>query len=111
MKKEKDKVKKHKEYVSMVKKSIPDGIKIMYGKFIAFSIIYLLFFSIIYPFFLINKISKIGSAIIFITLILFYGYMIIDVWKKKKTYISEGFILIIPMVFLAISFSLIKFIF
>lgn len=103
--------KSFKEFKKEMIASVPDEIKVIYGKFIVFSIIYLIFFFIIYPLLLVDMISKLSSIIIFVVLITFYVYMIIDVWKKKKTYISDGYVIIIPLVFVAISFSLVKFLF
>lgn len=103
--------KKNKEFKKEMIASIPDDIKIIYGKFTIFSIIYLIFFFIIYPFLLVDRISKIGSIMILVLMSLFYVYMIIDVWKKKKTYIADGYVLMIPLVIAAISYSVIKFLF
>lgn len=107
----KHKKKELEEFKKEMKASIPDEIKVIYGRFFVFSIIYLIFFFIVYPMFLVNKLSKLSSVILFIGLIIFYVYMIIDVWKKKKSYISQGCVILIPIVFIAISFSIVKFLF
>lgn len=89
--------------------TVPDEIKILYGKFFLFSIVYLLYFAILYPFFLVSKLSTIGSILIFILLFGFYVYMIIDVIKHRENYNSSIFVLLIILVLIAISFSVVKF--
>jgi CDP-diglyceride synthetase len=90
-------------------KAIPEEIKIAFGKFYIFSFIYLLFFLIIYPFFLINNVNNLFSFIILIFLILFYIYMIIDTRMRVKRFVSNLYYLLILFVFFSISFSVVKF--
>lgn len=91
-----------------INKSIPDEIKVLFGKFYLFSFCYLIFFFILYPFWLINKVSTLFSIILIIILILFYLYMIVDVCKKRGNFLSTLFVLLIMFVFMGISFSIIK---
>lgn len=101
---------KKKEKKVKIKKEIPDEIKVLFGKFYLFSFIYIIFFLLIYPFILVNLVSLWGSIIIFISLIGFYGYMIVDVIKHKGRFNSTMFILLILIVIMAISFSIVKFV-
>lgn len=96
---------------NVVRKEIPNEIKILFGKFYLFSFIYILFFSIIYPLFLINILTELSSVIIFIFLIIFYIYIILDVKKKKNNYNSSMYVILILLVLTSISFSIIKFFF
>lgn len=89
--------------------TIPDKIKVLYGKFFLFSMLYLLFFAILYPFFLVSRMSKIGSILIFVLLVGFYIYIIIDVLKHRENYNASIFVLLILLVMIAISFSIVKF--
>lgn len=89
--------------------TVPDKIKILYGKFFLFSIVYLVFFAGLYPFLLISKLSSIGSILIFILLLGFYVYMVVDVVKHRENYNSSIFVLLIILVLVAISFSVVKF--
>lgn len=106
-------VKKNKKITQKLKidnqLTVPDKIKILYGKFFLFSIIYLIFFAGLYPFFLVSRLSKIGSMLIFILLLGFYVYMIVDVIKHRENYNSSIFVLLIILVLIAISFSIVKF--
>lgn len=90
-------------------KAVPDDVKIAFGKFYVFSFIYLLFFLIIYPFFLINYLNDFFSGIIFGFLVVFFIYMIKDTKVKAKTFASSFYYLLILCVFLAISFSIVKY--
>lgn len=110
-KKDKTSNKKREDFRKAMLASVPDDIKIIYGRFVLFSIIYLVFFFIVYPFYLMYRINKVCSILIFIILIIFYVYMIVDVWKKRKTYMADGYVFFIPLVFVGISFSIIKFLF
>lgn len=89
--------------------TIPDKIKILYGKFFLFSIIYLIFFAGLYPFFLVSRLSKIGSILILILLLGLYIGMVLDVMKHRENYNSSIFVLLILLVLIAISFSVVKF--
>jgi len=92
-----------------VKKQIPDNIKVLYGKFYVFSFIYIFFFSILYPLWLVKVLNKLSSLILFIFLGSFYIYMIIDVRKNKGRFNSTVFMLLILFVVMAYSFSIVKF--
>lgn len=106
-KKEKDKTRN--DYIKQYKNEIPDDIRILFGKFYVFSFIYLIFFLIIYPFILIKSFSLINLVLIISFLSIFYLFIVIDVIKKKKQFRSNLFILLIILVFIAISFSIVKF--
>lgn len=97
-----------KEIMMQIKKSIPDDIKILFGKFYVFSFFYIIFFFGLYPFWIVNKVSWGFSIVLFIILILFYGYMIRDVLKKKGNFLSTLFVVLILLVVMGISFSVIK---
>ncbi len=104
-KKRKDKNTKQKK----IKKEIPDEIKILYGRFYVYSLIYIIFFGLIYPFLLIKSLSVLSSIIIFMGLGIFYIYIIRDVLKKKGRFNSTLFALFVLMVVMSLSFSLVKF--
>ncbi len=91
--------------------SIPDDIKILFGKFYVYSLIYIVFFGILYPLVLMYYLNIIFTIIMFIVLILLYGYMIYDIKKKTGKYISNMFFFLIILVFLSLSFSIIKLVF
>lgn len=97
-----------KELKKLYKNEIPDNIKVIFGKFYFFSLLYLIFFLIIYPFVLIERFSLLNLLILLIFLSLFYIWIIIDVVKKKKGYNSNLFVLLIGLVILAISLSVVK---
>lgn len=97
-----------KELKKLYKNEIPDNIKVIFGKFYFFSLLYLIFFLIIYPFVLIERFSLLNLLILLIFLSLFYIWIIIDVIKKKKGYNSNLFFLLIGLVILAISLSVVK---
>ena len=97
-----------KELKKLYKNEIPDNIKVIFGKFYFFSLLYLIFFLIIYPFVLIERFSLFNLLILLIFLSLFYIWIIIDVVKKKKGYNSNLFVLLIGLVILAISLSVVK---
>ena len=101
-------MKKKKEIKKQYKTEVPDNIKILFGKFYIFSILYLIFFLIIYPFVLIGRFSLLNLIAILIFLGLFYLWIIIDVLKKKKEYSSNTFIILLIGVILAISLSIVK---
>lgn len=85
------KKKNGKKKITINKKSdnaIPNEIKIIFGKFYVFSIIYIIFFFVLFPFMIMKRISMISSFLIILFLILFYIYMIVDVYKKRKNIIQ-----------------------
>ena len=88
---------------------IPENIRILFGKFYFFSLIYLIFFLIIYPFILMKTINIVNLAIILVVLSICYLLIIIDVMRKKKNFNSNLFVILIIFVILAISFSIVKF--
>ncbi len=87
---------------------IPDEVKIALGKFYIFSIVYILYFGVIFPFYLIYNVSLVSQILVTIILIGFYIYMLVDVFKKKKKFTSTLFVFLIILVFIVISFSIIK---
>lgn len=100
---------KKKNISKEMNKAIPNDIKVLFGKFYLFSVIYLIFFLIIYPFILVKIVTRLSSIILFCLLTVFYVYMIVDVQRNKKTYNSIFYVILITLVFMAISFSIIKF--
>lgn len=108
------KKKKEKKKITINKKidtAIPNEIKILFGKFYVFSIIYIIFFSVLFPFVIMKRISMISSFLIILFLAVFYIYMIVDVYKKKKEYNSTVYMMLIVLVLVSISFSIVKFFF
>jgi len=55
-----------------LKDEIPNEIKILFGRFYVFSFVYILFFFLIYPFFLVHYISYYSSIILFAFFPFFY---------------------------------------
>ena len=104
MKKKNDKRRLKKLY----KAEIPDYIKVLFGKFYVFSFFYLVFFFVIYPFLLLKRISLFNLVAIICFFGLFYIWIVIDVFRKKKEYNSSLFIILLVLVLAAISFSVIK---
>lgn len=102
---------KKKELKKLYKTEIPDEIKVLFGKFYIFSIIYLIFFLVIFPFCLLERISLLNLLAILLFLSLFYIWIIVDVFKKKKNFSSNLFVILLISVILAISFSIVKLIF
>jgi hypothetical protein len=90
--------------------TVPEDIKMLFGKFYAYSSLYILFFGILYPFFLMYYLNKIFTIVLFIMLIGLYGIIIYDVTKKKDKYKSNMFVIFIILVMFAISFSIVRFI-
>lgn len=90
-------------------KAVPDEIKIAFGKFYLFSLIYIVFFLGIYPFLLMKHISDFSSGLIIGFLTVFYFYIIRDTKKKVKTFISTYYYILMFIVFLSISFSIVKY--
>lgn len=103
------KKKKSKKEKEELKKNIPNDIKILFGKFYFFSILYIIFFLILFPFLFKPRISLISSILIMILLALFYVYIVFDVLKKEKGFKSYLLSVFILLVLFAYSFSLIKF--
>ncbi len=102
--KREDKKKQKREY----RKNIPDEIKILYGKFIIYSFLMTLFFGFLFPFLLLDKISKISSFFLFLVLVLFYIFILIDVFRRRKTYHSTLFYILVFLFFSAVFYSVFK---
>ena len=90
-------------------KAVPDEVKVAFGKFYVFSLVYIVFFLGIYPFLLINFMSDFSLGLIVGLLTVFYVYIITDTKRKVKTFVSTYYYLLIFIVFLAISFSVVKY--
>jgi hypothetical protein len=90
--------------------TVPEDIKMLFGKFYAYSSLYILFFGILYPFFLMYYLNKIFTIVLFIMLLGLYGIIIYDVTNKKDKYKSNMFVIFIILVMFAISFSIVRFI-
>jgi len=98
-----------KETKEELKKNIPNEVKILFGKFYFFSVVYVIFFLILFPFLFRPRISLLSSILIMILLALFYVYIVIDVLRKERGFKSYLFSVFILLVVFAYSFSLIKF--
>ena len=107
-KKENKKAKKEKEVKETMNSQVPDEIKTVFGKFYVFSLIYILFFGIAFPFYVMDHISLVSRILQIVLLSLFYIYIVIDIRKKRKTFMSTIYIVLIIMVVLSISFSIVK---
>ena len=92
----------------MIHKQIPDEVKVALGKFYIFSLIYIIFFGVIFPFYLIYNVSLVSQILVIILLMIFYVYMLVDVFKKKQKFTSTLFVFLIILVFFLISFSIVK---
>ena len=88
---------------------IPDEIKVAFGKFYFFSLLYIIFFLGVYPFILMNHISDFSCGLIIGFLTVFYVYMILDTKKKVKKFVSTYYYVLIFIVLLSISFSVVKY--
>ncbi len=105
----KDKIKSKKNISKEMYKAVPDEIKVAFGKFYLFSLVYIVFFSIIYPFLLIKYMSDFTCGLVVGFLTVFYIYIIRDTKRKVKTFSSTFYYLLILGVFLSISFSIVKY--
>ena len=101
--------KKKKDISKEMYKAIPDEIKVAFGKFYFFSLLYIIFFLGVYPFILINHISDFSCGLIIGFLTVFYVYMILDTKKKVKKFVSTYYYVLIFIVLLSISFSVVKY--
>ncbi len=97
-----------KKLKEIYKKEVPEEIRVLFGKFIVFSILYLIFFGGIYPFFLVSHFHKVNLILILVFLSLFYVFIIIDVIRKKKHFNSILFVILLLLVIISISFSIVK---
>lgn len=88
--------------------TIPEDIKLYFGKFYLYSLVYIVFFGILYPFFLMYYLNIVFSMIILIILALLYVYIIYDINRRTRKYISNMFFFLIILVILSLSFSFIK---
>ena len=100
--------KEKKRNKELMKKEIPDNIKVVFGKYYLFSFIYILFLTVVFPFFLVSRINLVVSIVVLIILFIFYIYIVIDVIRKKKTYSSYIFVLLIILVILSFILSIMK---
>ena len=71
-----------------LKKNIPNEIKVEFGKFFIFSIILFIFLGIIYPLVIVKYCSIYTKIGVLVFSILFYGYMVFMLFKKKKSFMS-----------------------
>jgi hypothetical protein len=90
------------------KASLPDEIKVLFGKFYIFSFILIIFLGILFPFIIMERISSISRVMILVVLFLFYVYVVYDVTKKKKSFNSTIYILLITLVIASFVTSIIK---
>ena len=88
--------------------TIPEDIKLYFGKFYLYSLVYIVFFGILYPFFLMYYLNIVFSMIILIILALLYVYIIYDINRRTRKYISNMFFFLIILVILSLSFSFIN---
>ena len=88
--------------------SIPDDVKMAFGKFYAYSLLYILFFGILYPWIIMYYLNKIFTVILFIVLVVLYGYIIYDIRKKTDKYTSNLFYFLIVLVFISVSISIVR---
>lgn len=91
-----------------INSQIPVEIKKLFGKFYIFSIFYIIFFAGVFPFVFMKHISLVSKILAILFLTVFYIYIIVDVHKKRKTFMSTIYIVLIVAVFLSISFSIVK---
>lgn len=91
--------------------SVPEDIKMLFGKFYVYSLLYIVFFGILYPVFLMYYLNNIFSILLIIVLVLLYGYIVYDIKKKTGKYISNIFFFLVALVVLTISLSIIKLMF
>lgn len=101
--------KKKKDISKEMYKAIPDEIKVAFGKFYFFSLLYIIFFLGVYPFILIKHISDFSCGLIIGFFTIFYVYMILDTKKKVKKFVSTYYYVLIFIVLLSISFSVVKY--
>ena len=91
-----------------INSEIPDNVMNVLGKFYLFSLAYLVFFYGVFPFYLIDLINIYNSIAIIIFLTVFYIYMVFDVRRKREHFVSMLYFFLIFLVFISISFSIIK---
>ena len=90
------------------KESLPNEIRVLFGKFYVFSFILIVFLGIIFPFIVMDRISFISRILVLVVLFIFYTYVVIDVIRKKKSFTSTIFILLITLVLASFVTSIIK---
>lgn len=88
--------------------SIPDDVKMSFGKFYAYSLLYIIFFGILYPWILMYYLNKIFTIILFVVLVALYVYIIYDIKKRTDKYTSNLFYLLIVLVFISVSISIVR---
>ncbi len=108
MMKKKEIKKKKKNTQEIINEQIPDEIKVIFGKFYIFSLLYIIFFAGFFPFYFIYYVSLVSQILCVVLLTGFYVYIILDVHKKRKTFMSTIYMILIGLVFLSISFSIVK---
>ena len=94
-----------------LQESIPEDIKMLFGKFYAYSLLYILFFAVLYPWFLMYYLNNIFSVVLIIGLCVLYLYIVYDIKKKTNKYISNVFFILILLVFISFSVSIVKLVF
>ena len=91
-----------------IKSNIPDDVKVVFGKFYVFSFIIILLLSLLYPFVIINYFSIYSQIGFLIFVLLFYGYMVFKLFKKKGKFMSLLVPLLIVSVLLLLVLDLLK---
>ena len=91
--------------------AVPEDIKMLFGKFYAYSLLYIIFFGILFPWILMYYLNNVFSIIMIILLVILYGYIVYDIKKKTGKYISNLFFFLIALVALTTSLSVIKLLF
>ena len=88
--------------------SIPDEIKMLFGKFYTYSLLYIIFFGILFPWILMYYLNIIFSMVMIVLLVVLYIYMIWDIRKKTNKFTSNLFFLCIVLVCICISISIVR---
>ena len=93
---------------SKIKENIPVEIKVLFGKFTFFSIIIILLLAVVYPFIVLNYFSIYSQIGLLVFVVLFYGYMIFNLIRKKKNFMSMLVPILIALVVLVLILDIIK---
>jgi len=96
-------MKKKKEIV----KNIPDDIKVLFGKHFVFSMI-LIVILILYPILVLRYCSIYSKIGILCFLFIFYGYMLFNLFRKRKNFMSVSVPLTIFIIIFLFIFDLVK---
>lgn len=91
--------------------TVPEEIKVLFGKFYVYSLLYIIFFGILFPWILMYYLNNIFSIIMIFVLIILYVFIVYDIKKKTGKYISNLFFFLIALVVLTVSLSVIKLLF